>query len=95
MADNSVGSRVVKRLKTIAREVRDVPTAIGTNVWSGFEAQNYGPANERKVKANANRASRNQDRQVVEAINSIVKGRSGSSSDQYDNKGSYVKGKKR
>jgi hypothetical protein len=45
---------------------------------------------------NANRASRNQDRQVVEAINAIMKGRAGTSSDQYGNKdGTYIKGKKR
>jgi hypothetical protein len=87
--------RIVNRAKTIAREVRDIPTAIGTNVWSSFESQNYGPANEGTVKKNANRASINQDKQVVEAINAIIKGRSGTSSDQYSKSGKYSSGKKR
>ena len=37
-----------------------------------------------------------QDRQVVEAINAIIKGRTGTSSDQYaKTDGTYLKGKKR
>jgi hypothetical protein len=89
-------AKIVKRIKTIAREVRDIPTAVGTSMWSQFEAKNYGPANQAEVMKNANRASKNQDRQVVEAINAIIKGRAGTSSDQYENKdGTYLKGKKR
>jgi hypothetical protein len=87
--------KIANRAKTIAREVRDIPTAVGTNLWSSFESQNYGPANEREIKKNANRASINQDKQVVEAINAIIKGRSGTSSDQYSKSGKYSSGKKR
>ena len=89
-------AKIVKRIKTIAREVRDIPTAVGTSMWSQLDAKNYGPSNEAEVMKNANRASKNQDRQVVEAINAIIKGRTGTSSDQYANKdGTYIKGKKR
>jgi hypothetical protein len=89
-------AKIVKRIKTIAREVRDIPTAVGTSMWSQLDAKNYGPSNEVEVMKNANRASKNQDRQVVEAINAIIKGRTGTSSDQYANKdGTYLKGKKR
>ena len=89
-------AKIVKRIKTIAREARDIPTAIGTSMWSQFESKNYGSENKAEVMKNANRASRNQDRQVVEAINAIMKGRAGTSSDQYANKdGTYIKGKKR
>jgi hypothetical protein len=89
-------AKIVKRIKTIAREVRDIPTAVGTSMWSQLDAKNYGPSNEAEVMKNANRASKNQDRQVVEAINAIIKGRTGTSSDQYANKdGTYLKGKKR
>ena len=92
----SVPGRILKRVKTVAREVRDVPTAIGTSMWSQLEAKNYGPANQAKVIKNANTASKNQDRQVVEAINAIIKGRTGTSSDQYaKTDGTYLKGKKR
>jgi hypothetical protein len=89
-------AKIVKRIKTIAREARDIPTAIGTSMWSQFESKNYGSENKAEVMKNANRASKNQDRQVIEAINAIMKGRAGTSSDQYGNKdGTYLKGKKR
>jgi hypothetical protein len=89
-------AKILKRVKTIAREVRDIPTAIGTSMWSQLDAKNYGPANETEVMKNANRASKNQDRQVVEAIDAIIKGRAGTSSDQYaKTDGKYLKGKKR
>jgi hypothetical protein len=89
-------AKIVKRIKTIAREARDIPTAIGTSMWSQFESKNYGSENKAEVMKNANRASKNQDRQVVEAINAIMKGRTGTSSDRYANKdGTYLKGKKR
>ena len=89
-------AKIVKRIKTIAREARDIPTAIGTAMWSQLDVKNYGPANKAEVMKNANMASKNQDRQVVEAINAIIKGRAGTSSDQYANKdGTYLKGKKR
>ena len=95
-ADQSVHRKVLKRVKTAVREARDLPTAIGTSMWSQLDAKNYGPSNEAEVMKNANRASKNQDRQVVEAINAIIKGRTGTSSDQYANKdGTYLKGKKR
>ena len=89
-------AKIVKRIKTIAREARDIPTAIGTSMWSQFESKNYGSENKAEVMKNANRASKNQDRQVIEAINAIMKGRTGTSSDRYANKdGTYLKGKKR
>ena len=89
-------AKIVKRIKTIAREARDIPTAVGTSLWSQFESKNYGSENKAEVMKNANRASKNQDRQVIEAINAIIKGRTGTSSDQYANKdGTYLKGKKR
>ena len=89
-------AKIVKRIKTIAREARDIPTAIGTSMWSQFESKNYGSENKAEVMKNANRASKNQDRQVIEAINAIIKGRTGTFSDQYANKdGTYLKGKKR
>jgi hypothetical protein len=68
-------AQIVKRIKTIAREARDIPTAIGTSMWSQFESKNYGSENKAEVMKNVNRASKNQDRQVIEAINAIIKGR--------------------
>ena len=44
----------------------------GKLVKGQLDAKNYGPANEAEVTKNANRASKNQDRQVVEAINAII-----------------------
>ncbi len=50
------------------REVRDVPTAIGTSLGAQFDYQNRGPANEAATKRAAMSSGNNQDRQVIEAI---------------------------
>ena len=77
------------------REARDVPTAIGTSLGAQFDYQNRGPANEAATKRAAISSGNNQDRQLVEAINAIIKGKKGTSSDQIDKNGKYVKGRQR
>ena len=38
-------NKVVKRVKTVAREVRDIPTAVGTGIGAVMDYQQRGPKN--------------------------------------------------
>lgn len=85
-------NKVVKRVKTVAREVRDIPTAVGTGIGAVIDYQQRGPKNAAAAKANANSSSSNWDRQLVEAARAILKGSSGTRSDKFDSKGKYTRG---
>jgi hypothetical protein len=83
---------VIKRVKTVAREVRDIPTALGTSIGASQDYQQRGPANASSAKANANASDKNWDKQLAEVARAIVKGKSGTRSDKFDSKGKYTKG---
>ena len=83
---------VIKRVKTVAREVRDIPTALGTGLGASMDYQNRGPANAATAKANTNSSSKNWDKQLAEVARAIVKGKPGTRSDKFDSKGKYTRG---
>jgi hypothetical protein len=85
-------NKVVKRVKTVAREVRDIPTALGTSVGAVMDYQQRGPKNAATAKANANASSDNWDKQLAEAAKAILKGSSGTRSDKFNSKGKYTRG---
>jgi hypothetical protein len=85
-------NKVVKRVKTVAREVRDIPTAVGTGIGAVMDYQQRGPKNAAIAKANANSSSSNWDKQLLEAARAILKGSSGTRSDKFDSKGKYTRG---
>jgi hypothetical protein len=89
-AARSVGNYI----GNVAREVRDVPTAIGTGLWSSFDQQNSRPGYNQKQIDNSTRADWNTRAQVKDVFQAIG-GKTGQSrSDQYDKKGNYVSGSK-
>jgi len=88
----STVNKVVKRIKTVAREARDIPTALGTGLGAAMDYQQRGPKNAAAAKANANASSKNWEKQLVEAAKAILKGTSGTRSDKFDSKGKYKRG---
>jgi len=78
-------------LGAVAREVRDIPTAVGTNLVSSFDRTQGGQPNsayKQKIVDNDTRAGWNTRRQVKEAIQSLT-GKKGTRSDQIQG-GNYV-----
>jgi hypothetical protein len=76
----------------IAREARDVPTAIGTGMWSSFDRQNSRPGYNQTQINNSRMASQNTTNQIGQVFKAIG-GKTGQPrSDQYDNKGNYTSG---
>ena len=88
----SAVNKVIKRVKTVAREVRDLPTAAGTGIGAAMDYQQRGPGNAASTKANANASSNNWDKQLAEAAKAILRGTSGTRSDKFDSKGKYKRG---
>jgi hypothetical protein len=88
-------NKVIKRVKTAAREGRDVITAIGTNLSAQQDYRGGNPADRPVTKANTNRASKNLDRQIAEAARAILSGKKGTSSDTLNEYAKYKKGKMR
>jgi hypothetical protein len=84
--------KVIKRVKTVAREVRDIPTAMGTGIAASQDYKQRGPGNANTAKANANASSDNWDKQLAEVAKAIIKGKSGTRSDKFDSKGKYTRG---
>ena len=84
-----------RRIKTVARESRDVLTAIGTSLSAQQDYRGGNPADRPVTKANANQASKNLDKQLLEAARAVLSGRSGSSSDTLNEYAKYKKGKMR
>ena len=87
--------KIVARAKTVAREVRDVPTAIGTSLSAQQDYRQGNPADRPKMNRNLNQASKNLDRQIVEVARAILKGETGSSSDEMRGYTEYEKGESR
>jgi hypothetical protein len=84
--------KVIKRVKTVAREVRDIPTALGTGIAASQDYKQRGPGNAATAKANANASDKNWDKQLAEAAAAILKGTSGTRSDKFNSKGKYTRG---
>jgi uncharacterized protein YoxC len=74
-------ARITNYFKTVAREVRDIPTAFATEVNAGAR--------------NAEKSVANLKTQVKEAAKAVVTGKSGTSSDQGTSAKDYTPGKKR
>ena len=84
-------SSVAGRIGVVAREVRDIPTAMGTGLVASFDRNQGGPPGSKYLQTitdNATRADWNTRRQVKEAVKSIA-GKKGTRSDQIQ-KGKYV-----
>lgn len=88
-AARSVGGYI----SNLAREARDVPTAIGTGLWSSFERQNSRPGFNQTEVDNSTKAGWNTRAQVKDVFQAIG-GQKGNRSDQYNAKGNYVSGSK-
>ena len=91
-AGSSVVSSVVKRAKTVAREARDVKTAVGTSLRD--IEQNVRRAGM-GVKPTGKNVGGNLKQQLKEVGTAIKSGKKGTSSDMYNKPGAYNKGTKR
>lgn len=87
--------KVVSRVKTAAREIRDIPTAWGTTMSAQQDYRQGNPADRRKMQQNLNQASKNWDRQVAEAARAVLQGKVGTSSDIMKGYTEYEKGSSR
>jgi hypothetical protein len=91
-AGTSVVSKVVGRAKTVAREVRDVKTAVGTSLRD--QEQNVRRA-AMGVKPTGKNVGKNLKTQIKEVGSAIKSGKKGTSSDMYSKPGAFNKGTKR
>jgi hypothetical protein len=85
----------IRRIKTVAREARDVITAFGTSQSAKQDYESGNPADRAVTRANVNRADKNFDRQLAEVARAVLKGKSGTSSDILNKYTKYRKGNKR
>ena len=91
----NIVKKVVKRVKTVAREVRDIPTAFGTSQAAKQDYSGGVPGDRMRTEGNVNRASRNLDRQLAEVARAVLRGEAGTSSDTLNDYMQYKKGKSR
>ena len=91
-AGTSTVSKIVKRAKTVAREVRDVKTAVGTSLRD--QEQNVRRA-AMGVKPSGKNVGKNLRTQIKEVGSAIKSGKKGTSSDMYSKPGAYKSGTKR
>ena len=84
-----------KRIKTVAREARDIPTAWGTSVSAQYDARGCNPADEMLAKKNLNRSSKNWDNQLKELARAVLSGREVTRSDEINEYLKYKKGGKK
>jgi len=91
-AGSSTVSKVVGRAKTVAREVRDIKTAVGTSLRD--QEQNVRRA-AMGVKPTGKNVGKNLRTQIKEVGSAIKSGKKGTSSDMYSKPGAYNKGTKR
>jgi len=87
-----VAGKVAKRAKTVAREVRDVKTAVGTSLRD--QEQNVRRA-AMGVKPSGKNVGKNLKTQIKEVGSAIKSGKKGTTSDTYNRPGAYNKGTKR
>ena len=85
----------IRRIKTVAREARDVITAFGTSQSAKQDYKSGKPADRVVTRANVNRADKNFDKQLAEVARAFLKGKSGTSSDILNEYTKYRKGNKR
>jgi hypothetical protein len=88
---SNVISNVGGYVGNIAREARDIPTAIGTGLAARMDRENAGPANLQKTVDNDTRAgwnTRAQVKDVFQAIGGNIA--DGTRSDQITSKGNYA-----
>lgn len=91
-AGSSTVSKVVKRAKTVAREVRDIKTAVGTSLRD--QEQNVRRA-AMGAKPTGKNVGGNLKKQIKEVGSAIKSGKKGTSSDMYNKPGAYKPGTKR
>jgi hypothetical protein len=84
--------KAVKRAKTVAREVRDVKTAVGTSLRD--QEQNVRRA-AMGVQPSGKNVGKNLRTQIKEVGSAIKSGKKGTSSDMYSKPGAYKSGTKR
>jgi len=87
-----VVGKVAGRAKTVAREVRDIKTAVGTSLRD--QEQNVRRA-AMGVKPTGKNVGKNLRTQIKEVGSAIKSGKKGTSSDMYSKPGAYNKGTKR
>jgi len=85
----------IRRIRTVAREARDVITAFGTSQSAKQDYKSGNPADKAVTRANVNRADKNFNRQLTEVARAFLKGKSGTSSDILNEYTKYRKGNKR
>jgi hypothetical protein len=78
----SLTSKVANRAKTVAREVRDIPTAVGT-VIRATAAGKPKPGTSTPVNKQKTNAKYNLNQQLKEVKNAAQRGTKGTSSTQY------------
>jgi len=88
----SLASKVVSRAKTVAREVRDVKTALGTSLRDQEQNVRRAAMGVGPTKKNV---GGNLKKQIKEVGSAIKSGKKGTSSDMYNKPGAYKSGTKR
>jgi hypothetical protein len=88
-----IATGVGNYIGNIAREARDLPTALGTSAWSSFDKENSRPGRNQTQIDNSTKAGWNMKAQVKDVFQAIGGDTGGTRSDQYDNRtGRYAKG---
>lgn len=87
--------KIISRVGTVLRELRDLPTAKGTSMVAADEYKAKSPSTQEALRRNINRASKNWDKQLSEVAGAILRGERGSSSAEINKFGEYKKGKPR
>ncbi len=90
-------ARITNYVKTVAREIRDLPTAAGTlakTIKNVKPSQGGGTPTAKSQRA-INQAGSNVGKQVKEVVTAIVSGKSGTTSAQSKVKREVIPGKKR
>lgn len=87
-----VVGKVAGRAKTVAREVRDIKTAVGTSLRD--QEQNVRRA-AMGAKPTGKNVGGNLKKQIKEVGSAIKSGKKGTSSDMYNKPGAYYPGTKR
>ena len=95
--NKSLVSKVVKRVGVAAREIRDVPTAIGTlgKTIANVKPDRVAITPTAKSQRAINQAGSNLGKQLKEVGSAIVSGKSGTTSAQSKVKREVIAGKKR
>ena len=87
--------KVAGRVRTVAREVMDIPTAIGTSAVTQNDYRGGNPKDKAALLRNVNRASKNLDKQLAEVARAILSGETGTTSAKSSAYLDYEKGEPR